>query len=57
MKEKGKQGGEKKWCLELGGGRDNELTATPGAYLEELHPEASLGSWIVEKLLVGQTNL
>lgn len=23
----------KKWFLELGGSRDNELTATPGAYL------------------------
>lgn len=34
--------GRKKWFLELGGSRDNELTATPGAYLEEMHPEASL---------------
>lgn len=29
--------GRKKWFLELGGSRDNELTATPGADLEELH--------------------
>lgn len=41
--EREKQGGGKKWFLELGGSRDNELTATPGANLEELHPEVSLG--------------
>lgn len=39
--------GRKKWFLELGGSRDNELTATPGAESEELHLVASLGSQIV----------
>lgn len=36
------RGRGKKWFLELGGSRDNEPTATPGAYLEELHPDAEV---------------
>lgn len=39
VREKEREKGEKKkWFLELGGSRDNEPTATPGAYLEELQP-------------------
>lgn len=49
VREKEREGGEKKWFLELGGSRDNEPTATPGAYLEELQsgtPACLPGRWV-----------
>jgi hypothetical protein len=42
-REREARGRKKKWFLELGGSRDNELTATPGADSEEFHLVASLG--------------
>ena len=42
-REKERRGRKKKWFLELGGRRDNKPTATPGAYLEELHPGSLAG--------------
>lgn len=49
--------------LGIGGRRDNEPTATPGAYLEKLHSGAPAGlpdRWIFypveEKLAVAATN-
>ena len=49
--------------LGIGGRRDNEPTATPGAYLEKLHSGAPAGPpdrWIFdpveEKLAVAATN-
>lgn len=35
-----KEGGGKKMVLGIGGSRDNKPTATPGAYMAELHPGA-----------------
>lgn len=63
VSEKEREGGEKKWFLELGGSWDNEPTATPGANIEELHPCAQTrlpSRWIFypveRKLVVAATN-
>lgn len=62
MRETERRGRKKKWFFGIGGSRDNEPTATPGAYLEKLQPgvPAPLSDrWIfypVEKLVVAATN-